>query len=223
MKLDLIRSADDLAALVQKVGFLPFFRCGIPGFSIAECTPRELWFADGVDGPWEWKGPVARTRECAYGKIFGGKTGYVSREWLPDLVNFRRDGYDFDSRYEEGLAPHGDKAVYDAVAEAPILSTELKRQSGYGKGGQKGFDPVITRLQMQMYVTAADFVYPADKNGNPHGWGVAQYATPEMLFGEEFIRSAYARDPAESRARILAHLARLCPEATEKQLGKIVG
>lgn len=25
-----------------------------------EHTPPELWFVDGVEGPWEWKGPVIR-------------------------------------------------------------------------------------------------------------------------------------------------------------------
>jgi len=42
----------------------------IPGFSIEELCPPELWFADDVDGPWEWKGPVARSGKCLYGKLF---------------------------------------------------------------------------------------------------------------------------------------------------------
>ena len=55
--------------LVEDVGFLPFFTNHIPGFSVEECCPRELWFAEGVDGPWEWKGPVARSGHGAADKI----------------------------------------------------------------------------------------------------------------------------------------------------------
>lgn len=55
-----LHSADDLIAAVEQYGFLPFFRNEIHGFSIEELCPPELWFADDVDGPWEWKGPAAR-------------------------------------------------------------------------------------------------------------------------------------------------------------------
>ena len=64
-----IRSAADIVALTNEWGFLPFFENGIPGFSVEELTPKELWFASDVDGPWEWKGPVIRASGCAYGKI----------------------------------------------------------------------------------------------------------------------------------------------------------
>ena len=39
--------------LVQRMGFLPFFRCTIPQFSIEEFTSGRYWFVDDVDGPWE--------------------------------------------------------------------------------------------------------------------------------------------------------------------------
>ena len=53
-----LHSADGLIAAVEQYGFLPFFRNEIHGFSIEELCPPELWFADDVDGPWEWKGPL---------------------------------------------------------------------------------------------------------------------------------------------------------------------
>ena len=99
-----LHSADGLIAAVEQYGFLPFFRNEIHGFSIEELCPPELWFADDVDGPWEWKGPAARSGKCLYGKLFNKKAGFVSREWIPDFANFRRDGYDFAARWDDGLA-----------------------------------------------------------------------------------------------------------------------
>ena len=84
MQLPQIHSPEELTALVEQVGFLPFFAHDIKGFSIEECCPPQLWFSDTVDGPWEWKRPVARTKCCVYGKLFNGKAGFVSRQWLSD-------------------------------------------------------------------------------------------------------------------------------------------
>ena len=49
---EMIGSEKDLAAMVETYGFLPLLKNSIPGFSVEEHTPPELWFADGVDGPW---------------------------------------------------------------------------------------------------------------------------------------------------------------------------
>ena len=123
----LLRSSDDLIAAVEQYGFLPFFRNEIHGFSIEELCPPELWFADDVDGPWEWKGPAARSGKCLYGKLFNKKAGFVSREWIPDFANFRRDGYDFDARWDDGLASYKDKELYEAITgEGRVLSKRLK-------------------------------------------------------------------------------------------------
>ena len=223
MVLSELRCADDIVRIVQEVGFLPFFANDIKGFSIEECCPSELWFADDTDGPWEWKGPAARSGKCVYGKFFGGKAGFVSLEWFPDFANYRRDGYDFDARFDDELASYKDKGVFDAIAaNGSILSKKLKELCNYRKGGNKGFDTVITRLQMQTYVNIADFVYMQDKYGNAYGWGVAKYSTPEEMFGYDVVTSAYKREPLESKQRLIGHLSAILPDAEEKQILKLI-
>lgn len=209
-----------LAHLVDDIGFLPFFRSAVPGLSIEEHTPERLWFSETEDGPWEWKGPVLRLCGGAYGKLFRGKAGYVSRAWFPDLANLRRDGYDFDARYDDGLASFRDKDLLDTLTRTgPVLSRELKRQAGYGgKDGRKGFDTLLTRLQMQCYIVTEDFVYARDRLGRAYGWGVAKYATPEQRFGSDFCAEAYRRTPEESLERMLSHLRARLPEAREADL-----
>ena len=133
-----IQCARDIWLLVRQYGFLPLFRSRIPGFSIEDCTPPRLWFSDTEPGPWEWKGPVIRMGGCVYGKFFSGKAGYISLEWFPDFANFRRDGYDFDARWDDGLASMKDRQGYEAVADsAPILTGDLKRRCGYGPQGTR--------------------------------------------------------------------------------------
>ncbi len=217
-----ITSWQALEEEVQRDGLLPFFSCGV-GLSVEELTPGRYWFSGEVDGPWEWRMEVARRGVVAYGKLFGKKAGLVSREWYPDLANYRRDGYDFDARYEDGLAGHGEKRIVDLLArEGPMLSKDLKRAAGFGRDGAKGFDTVITRLQMQTYVTVHSFEYSVDRLGRPYGWGVAKYALTEDVLGEEVTRGAYGRDPAESKARLVDRLGLLCPRAFDDELERLI-
>ena len=223
MQIPTLRSPEDVRETVRRLGFLPFFRNEIPGFSIEEHTPPALWFTE-IPGPWEWKGELARDRDLIYGKFFRGRAGFLRRDWFAVFANYRRDGYDFDARFDDGLASLRDKSLYDIAAERGSLSSkELKVLAGYGKGGEKGFDGRVTRLQMQTYLLISDFVYALDRYGREYGWGIACYATPEHRFGEDWLAEAYREDPARSKERVYAHLQGLFPEASEKQLRRLLG
>lgn len=218
-----LKSAEDITRLVKEIGFLPFFANEIEGFSIEEHCPRELWFSDDADGPWEWKGPAARTKKCVYGKFFRNKAGFVSLEMFPEFANFRRAGYDFDARYDDGLAAKKDKDVYDAIIKSgAVISKTLKAELGYRKDGNKGFDSIITRLQMQTYVNISDFVYMRDKRGQTYGWGVAEYSTPEEMFGCKTVTAAYRKDPSESKEYVIRHLGKILPDIPKEQLLRFI-
>ena len=221
--LGLIRTEKELEDLVRTLGILPFFRNSIPGFSVEEHVPRELWFTE-EPGPWEWKGEVIRGIGCGYGKLFEQKAAFVDRAWFPDLANYRRDGYDFDARYDDGLASRKDKQLYDLIAASePVVTTDLKRMGNYRKGGSTGFDGSVVRLQMQGYVLIRDFVYRRTPEGKTYGWGISEYGTPERWFGPEFSRDVYSCSPEESGEKLYRHLAELFPEAPEEALRRFLG
>jgi len=214
----MIRSEKDLKDAVEELGFLPFFTNSIPGFSIEEHVSPEIWFTD-EPGPWEWKGPVIRSTGCAYGKFFEHKAAYISPRFFPDFANFRRDGYDFDSRYEEGLATQRENTLYNLVSDnAPILSRNLKVLGNYRKGGAKGFDPTMLSLQSGCYVLISDFRYMTDRFGRRYGWGVAEYSTPERFMGASFTDRVYEREPEESLERILSHFQTILPGTQEEAI-----
>jgi hypothetical protein len=154
-----IKTSGELSDYINKVGFLPLFKNSVKGFSVEELTAADSWWAGApVEDPWEWREVIASEGRIAYGKLFGNRAGFVSKEWYPYLASFRRDGYDFDSRYEDGLASRRSKNIIDilmGVEELP--SNELKVAAGFGKGGEKGFEGTITLLQMQTYITVRGF------------------------------------------------------------------
>lgn len=223
-----IQTIEDLKSVIQEIGFLPFFTNEIKGFSIEEMVDPSLWFTD-VPGPWEWKGPVISEMKCAYGKFFHKKAAFISKEWFPDFANVRRDGYDFDARFEDGLATHNEQYLYNIIASRhSILSKDAKVVGGYVKPRnkkdkdtwepRKGFDTLITKLQMECYVTTSNFEYEQDKNGKFYGWGIARYATPEEYLGKGFSNKVYKRAPKESYERVLKHFKKLFPEEEESVL-----
>ncbi|MCR5323625.1 MAG: hypothetical protein K6E85_10195 [Lachnospiraceae bacterium] len=221
-----IGSEKELIDAINELGFVPFFENEIKGFSLEEHIARGCWYNDGDNGfwdAWEWKGPVINAAHCAYGKFLSGKAVYISREWFPDFANYRRNGYDFDARYEDGLASYDDKCLYELLdMNAPILSKPLKVLGNYRNGGKKGFDSSITRLQKQCYVIVSDFRYAMDKYGNEYGWGIAEYNTPERFFGEEFYQNVYKRTPEESLERLVRHFKKILPHAAETVIEKIL-
>ena len=218
MKNDMITSPEILSEYAQKYGFLPFFKNAVPGFSVEEKCPADLWFTD-KPGPWEWKGPVIRGGKCAYGKFFCNKAVYVSLEMLPYLCSLRRDGYDFDARCDDGLVFYKDKEIYEIIQKhGVIVSKQLRKLSG----DDKSFDKYITRLQMQTYVTVKDFVYEQSKDGRQYGWGVAVYTTPEHLYGRELITSQYKTPPEKCRKIIVEKIRSHFPHADEKAILKLI-
>ena len=82
------------------------------------------------------------------------------------------------------------------------------------------FDGYITRLQMACRIVTEDFVYPLDKHNHEYGWGWALLTIPENLLGKEACRCP--RTPQESFERIFAHFNTMLPQATEKQIMKLL-
>ena len=218
MKNTIITSAKELDEYAKHAGFLPFFQNSIRGFSLEEMCPPRLWFTS-KPGPWEWKGPVIRRGNCAYGKFFKNKAVYVSLDMLPHLCNYRRDGYDFDARCDDGLVYFRDKDVYEIIEKSGrITSKQLRKELGF----DKDIDKYITRLQMQTYIVTADFVYEKSKDGRTYGWGVAEYATPENLYGRELVTSRYKIKPEESFNIMVDRICSLFPEADRQTVIKFI-
>ena len=112
-----IKSVEQLQAFIEEIGFLPLFRNEIPGFSVEEHTAADSWWSEDPESdPWEWRKIIAGNGRIAYGKFFDKKAGFISRGWLPAFANYRRDGYDFDARWDDELASIRSKKIMNRAA-----------------------------------------------------------------------------------------------------------
>ncbi len=207
---------------IQKVGFLPLLDGGVSGFAAEDVVTddcRYVVFDDGGwDWPlWKWKGPIVTDGNCVYGKFFDKKAGFISREWWPDFYNYRR------SRHPVPAEGSIEDSILATLGEhGSLITRELRAACGFdGPKMRSKFDGYVTRLQMGCYIVTEDFVYPTDKHGREYGWGWSLLTMPEALLGREACRCE--RTPQESYQRMLAHFRALLPEATEKQIKKLIG
>ena len=230
-----VRSADELVAWIDQIGFLPLFANEVAGFSAEEHVAADAWWTgDRAQDPWEWREVIAAGHAVAYGKFFGGRAGFISRAWLPRFANFRRNGYDFDGKWQSGAASHREKAVMaffmDVESEdepvftgEALLSTDLKKRAGFGKGGEKNYPGVIAGLQMQLYLVISDFRRRVNRQGRAYGMAVSALATPESLWGYDLLSSAYGEDPADSWRAIADRVRQLYPGADEGDIARVIG
>lgn len=217
-----IYSAAGLIDYIQKVGFLPLLDGGVSGFAAEDVVTddcRYVVFDDsGWDWPlWKWKGPIVTDGNCVYGKFFDKKAGFISREWWPDFYNYRR------SRHPVPAEGSIEDSILATLGEhGSLITRELRAACGFdGPKMRSKFDGYVTRLQMGCNIVTEDFVYPTDKHGREYGWGWSLLTMPEALLGREACRCE--RTPQESYQRMLAHFRALLPEATEKQIKKLIG
>jgi hypothetical protein len=221
---DRIKNHKELTDFIQKVGFLPLFKTEVKGFSVEELTVATGWWSGNVTiDPWAWRETIALEGKVAYGKLFSNKAGFVSREWYPLFASYRRDGYDFDSRYEDGLASIKCKRIIDVLTEQESLpSHELKALAGFGSKSEKGFESAMSLLQMQTYITVRGFARKRNKKGEEYGWPAAIYSLTEKCIGEEAIREGYRTEPKEAKEKIISHLMEIYKEVTYKEIEKSI-
>lgn len=217
-----IHSCTELIRFIEEVGFLPLLDSGIEGFSAEELIDEECRYVTDPDGGWDWplwkwKGQIVTEMPCLYGKFFNRKAGFISKEWWADFCNYRRSKY---TRPDEDSI---EGAIMDTLRTSGCMITkELRAACGFhGQGMRSKFDGYLTKLEMATYIITEDFIYPRDKHNREYGWGWSLLNTPEDLYGKEAFKCD--RTPQESFLRIYEHLKRILPEATEKQLLKLIG
>ncbi len=216
-----IYNSAQLIALIQELGFLPLLDSGIAGYSAEELVSddcRYVVFPDGGwDWPlWKWKGPIVTEGNCVYGKFFDKKAGFISKAWWPDFFNYRRSQHPVpaESSIEETI-------LLTLQEQGSMITRELRAACGFtGPKMRSKFDGYVTRLQMGCYIVTEDFVYPQDRHGREYGWGWSLLTTPEQLLGREACLCQ--RTPEESFQRIYNHFRKLLPEASERQMMKLI-
>ena len=219
---DRLKSSEEAAELIRKIGFLPLFSVGIAGFSVEEHALAYDWWTDDPErDPWIWRMLIAEHEDIAYGKFFDRKAGFVSKQWFPVFANYRRNGYDYEGMYEDGKMKNGAKKILDTLrldedaVGLELMSGQIRKNAGV----EKGFDGLLIDLQMQSFLLISRFRQKQNKKGIAYGWHLPSFMTPETKWGYDYVNSV-DEDPEESCRRIEEQIKAFYPNGDEKAIRK---
>lgn len=225
-----VTSPETMYSTIEELGIVPFFENPVPGYSIEERTPREFWFdgEDGLLGPWDWKIFSVQSGDIAYGKfLWGGKAAFATVQWYAELMNYRRSLPKYAPTEEQ------QRVLALMEGQGSISIRDIRKLLDVKKSAA---DALMTRLQMQCRVITGDItrVYRGpDLHYN--GWQVSSFCSPESLFCAEPLPGPggfpfgeprtleVGHSPAESLERLVTRVREIAPEATEKQILKMLG
>ena len=189
--------------------------------AMSDC-PIAWHTGDPETDPWEWRMRVLEERDdIAYGKVFFGTSGYITKEWYPYFLAVRRQGLTFDEWYDEGKAGQLEKRIYEAIEQNGHMALhDLKRECGITKETSGQFDRALTNLQKNLFITMCGRTQKLSRTGEPYGWNSTVFTTVEDFWGKDLTPNISVDEAYEKiRERILS----LNPEAKEKDIKKFIG
>jgi len=181
------------------------------------------WFTGNPDtDPWEWHRRVFSERnDIAYGKVFFGAGGYITKEWYPYFYAVRR-GLLLDEEYRRGTVAAVSKRILDTISAYGMLAVhELKQFGGFGRDETSAFERALIELQMKIALTVCGQKQKQDKHGKPYGWPATVFCTPEDFWAARGL-TLTGIDPVEAENKILKQIYRLNSEADEKNASKFI-
>lgn len=218
-----IKSKQQLIDVIEEYGFLPFLSNKyIPAYSVDAVIDPILW--KGEDNIWNWKNEIVSTGDYLYGKFFNNRAGFITREWIPDFVNYRRDGYDFDSLVDCNLAFTDSIAVYEKIEQFRNVSTKVIRKECNlsRKYNSAQFNAIFDFLMMRGYICVTSIERQKGKDGKEYGWGMSRYSTVDFQFGKDYVRSCYDIDPLQSKEKIIEHILHKYGSCSYQQVEKMI-
>ncbi len=219
-----VSSAEGMLNLIHEYQLIPFFTNLVPGFSVEEHTPPELWFTEESLGPWDWKIDCIQDGDIAYGKfLLGGKAAFATVDVYRELMNWRRSLPKYRPTADQ------QKVLDYMEGQGSISVPEIRKLMGITKSAA---DALLARIQMQTRIITgvitriyrgADLQYS--------GWQRSTFCSPEALFeGIELPIPGYvprtlksSLTPEQSLEFLKETIRKVCGDIPDKVLMKILG
>lgn len=219
-----VRNPEGMLRLIEEYRLIPFFVNPVPGYSVEEHTPGDLWFTEENLGPWDWKIECVQSGDIAYGKfLFGGKAAFATVDVYREIINWRRSQPKYQPSSEQ------QKVLAYLEEHGSVSVQEVRKLLGIKKAAA---DALLAKLQMQARLVTGDIsrVYRgADLKYS--GWQQSSFCTPEALFEEmDFPIPGYtprtlksSLTPAESLEFLKETVRKACGDVSERTLLKMLG
>jgi hypothetical protein len=182
------RISGERAALgfIEEVGFCAAFTAGMGVPCLREAiegmreppVPEHIQHDRAIMMTWNIKDTLPARKLVYYGKVMGGRPGFIARGLLAAFLRLRAEPRGYRALYERGTLSHCAKLVMDSLTRRGAAETKaLKLGAGYSQAKMRGeFDRAMKELQERFLALKVEerydpFTYVWDTM--EHRWGEA--------------------------------------------------
>jgi hypothetical protein len=216
------RIKDERAALafINEAGFCSAFTAGLGVPCLREAIegrrepplPEHIQHDPAIMMTWRLKDSLPAQRLVYYGKVIGGRPGFIALDLLPAFLRLRVAPGTYVAHYRKGTLSHCAKLVMDQLTRrGPTETMALKLSTGYSEPKRRAeFDRAMKELQERFLALKVEerydpFTYVWDTVA--HQWSDAmrearsltQPAAAQILLRRYFTLAAYGSDRAIAR------------------------
>ena len=215
------------------------------GFSMDEGSPEDVYavitWRDNKSAPYQtpvyrnsgdidtdpckWQARILKERsDIAHGKLFHGKSGFITKEWYPYFLASRRcGGRTFDEAYSSGLLCDKSAEIYNLILKHGALPTYTIRQlMGLSNRRNLEFDAALNLLQMKLFLTVCEKQKKTSRSGVESGNLSNIFCTTESFFGEDVFEKARRISKSLAYIKIRKQTIKLNPMAKVLKVLKFI-
>jgi hypothetical protein len=223
----LVRTIGDAARFVDAVGFCTLFPVNkVPLPSLyAAVSGRDpgagLAFDEHFENIWHWKDELPRRGRAFAGKLFRGRSTFISKELLPYFLAMRESASaasDHRHFYANGRIRDDARVIWEKLDElGPLATLELRHACGMEtQAGNKRFKRAIVDLQCLLVVVHFGI------ERETRAWASGRYELTCRAFPEE-VAAAAAISPEAARTVRAAKFLELRPGAPAAEVARLFG
>jgi hypothetical protein len=156
-------------AFIEEVGFCAAFTAGMGVPCLREAIegmrepplPEHIQHDRAVMMTWNIKDTLPAKKLVYYGKVMGGRPGFIARGLLAAFVRLRAEPRGYRAVYERGMLSQCAKLVMDALSRHGAAETKaLKLGAGYAQPKMRGeFDRAMKELQEKFFALKVEERY----------------------------------------------------------------
>jgi hypothetical protein len=197
------RISGERAALsfIEEVGFCAAFTAGMGVPCLREAiegmreppVPEHIQHDRAIMMTWNIKDTLPARKLVYYGKVMGGRPGFIARGLLAAFLRLRAEPRGYRALYERGTLSHCAKLVMDSLTRRGAAETKaLKLGAGYAQAKMRGeFDRAMKELQEKFLALKVEehydpFTYVWDTM--EHRWGEALREARTLMRSEAAYR-----------------------------------
>jgi hypothetical protein len=207
-------------AFIDEVGFCAAFTAGLGVPCLREAIegvrepalPEHIQHDRAIMMTWRIKDALPARKLVYYGKVIGGRPGFVARDLLAPFLRLRAEPRGYRALYERGMLSHCARLVMDTLTRRGAAETRaLKLSAGYAQPKMRSeFDRAMKELQEKFLALKVEerydpFTYVWDTV--EHRWG-------------EAVREARTISRAEAAYRVVRRYFEISGFGNERALGR---